>query len=210
MNAMVMYDRETDTLWSQFLGQAVQGPLDGTELELVPSQITTWARWKAENPDTLALNTGLTRPAFDSYSSYYLDPRSGRMGQSNRDGRLFPKELVLGVFGDSGHRAYAFRHLSERQVINDELDGLPIIVALNSKGGATAYEREVQGRTLSFEQADDRERMRDVETGSSWSKASGLAIRGPMKGERLPRVASFAAFWFSWSDFYPATDVYVP
>ena len=32
MNAMVMYDRETDSLWSQFLGKAVDGSMKGRTL----------------------------------------------------------------------------------------------------------------------------------------------------------------------------------
>ena len=36
MYALVMYDRQTDTLWSQFLSRGVRGPLSGTQLEIVP------------------------------------------------------------------------------------------------------------------------------------------------------------------------------
>lgn len=46
MNALVMYDRETRTLWSQFLSQAVMGELAGTELEIVPLTLTKWEKWK--------------------------------------------------------------------------------------------------------------------------------------------------------------------
>ncbi len=42
MNALVMYDHQTDTLWSQFLSPGVKGPLVGTELEIVPAVQTTW------------------------------------------------------------------------------------------------------------------------------------------------------------------------
>ena len=41
MNAVVFYDYQTDTLWSQFKAEAVQGPLKGTKLELLPVQLTT-------------------------------------------------------------------------------------------------------------------------------------------------------------------------
>jgi len=42
MNALVMCDRQTDTLWSQFLSRAVRGALSGTQLEIMPSLQTTW------------------------------------------------------------------------------------------------------------------------------------------------------------------------
>ena len=55
MNVLVMYDRQTDSLWSQLLGEAVEGPLAGTKLTFIESLQTTWAEWKALHPNTLAL-----------------------------------------------------------------------------------------------------------------------------------------------------------
>ena len=39
---LVMYDHQTDTLWSQFLSQGVKGPLLNKKLEIVPAVQTTW------------------------------------------------------------------------------------------------------------------------------------------------------------------------
>jgi hypothetical protein len=60
-NVLVMFDRETDTLWSQLLGEAVRGELIGTKLEFVPSWMMTWEEWKALHPDTVALDKGFPR-----------------------------------------------------------------------------------------------------------------------------------------------------
>jgi hypothetical protein len=46
---LVMYDRQTESLWPQALGQAVVGPLTGTKLEWVPVQMVGWADWRASN-----------------------------------------------------------------------------------------------------------------------------------------------------------------
>ena len=51
MNVLVMYDRQTDSLWSQLIGEAVDGPLKGTVLEFLPAWQTTWAEWKASGRD---------------------------------------------------------------------------------------------------------------------------------------------------------------
>ena len=56
MNALVMYDRETDSLWSQFLGVAVKGPLERTPLEPIGTTLTEWATWRELHPDTLVLD----------------------------------------------------------------------------------------------------------------------------------------------------------
>ena len=97
MNALVMYDRQSDSLWSQFLGEAMKGPHQGTKLELVPSQLTRWSAWKEEYPDTVALDIG--GPVFDHYLDYYVGPSAGILGQNNRDERLVSKDLVVGIVG---------------------------------------------------------------------------------------------------------------
>ena len=55
-NALVMYDHQTNTLWSQFLRKGVKGELAGTELEVIPVTQTTWSAWKELHPDTLVLD----------------------------------------------------------------------------------------------------------------------------------------------------------
>ena len=69
MNALILYDRETDTLWSQFTGEALEGPLEGGRLRLVASELTTWSAWKAQHPDTLVLNTDDLSRKYDPYVS---------------------------------------------------------------------------------------------------------------------------------------------
>ncbi len=209
MNALVMYDRQTDSLWSQFLGEAVQGTHEGTKLELVPSQLTRWSAWKEEYPDTLALD--IHGPAFDQYLNYYVGPSAGILGQSNRDERLVSKDLVVGIVGEDIQRAYAHKHLTKPRVLNDTFEGSDIVVALDLNSGSTSvFDRAIDGRTLTFVQGSEPEEMSDVETGSSWSKLSGLATGGDMQGKRLKPFPSFNAFWFGWSDYFPNTELYDP
>ena len=79
MNVLVMYDRQTDSLWSQLIGEAVDGPLKGTKLEFVPSWQTTWSDWKTQYPDTLALDKGFGGSR-DPYTGYYNSSSSGVIG----------------------------------------------------------------------------------------------------------------------------------
>jgi len=72
----LFYDRETDSLWSQLLSQAVTGPMTGARLAMLPTEDTTWEAWKAQHSDTrvLALVTGYDLDyAHDPYASYPLD-----------------------------------------------------------------------------------------------------------------------------------------
>ena len=61
-----MYDRRTKTLWRQFLGEPVVGPLadSGANLEMLPIVVTAWGQWVAAHPDTtvLDIDTGIYPP----------------------------------------------------------------------------------------------------------------------------------------------------
>ena len=209
MNAVVMYDHQTETLWSQFLASAVDGPMAGVELELVPSQVTTWAAWTKQHPDTQLLDRGSgRRRSIDPYRSYYQSGNAGVLGEANRDKRLPTKELVIGLDHGSERIAYGFTNLRSEPIINDLYDGKPTLITYDALGqAAVAFDRAVDGRTLTFEPLEENT-MKDTETGTVWSTLSGKALNGALVGEQLVQLPSFVAFWFSWSDFYPGTDVY--
>lgn len=211
-NSLVMYDRETGSRWSQFLGRAVDGPKRDTELVFVPSVIVSWGVWKTEHPDTLFLDTGSTRLTFDSYEDYYLDPDAvGAYGESNRDRRFTSKETVLGVAVGDQARAYGIVDLFRSKVINDTLGETSIVAAYDERSNlSVVFDRTVAGRTLTLSQGTEPLEMVDEETGSVWSKLDGRATAGPLEGERLMMIPSFQLFWFAWSDFYPNTTVYRP
>ncbi len=209
LNALVMYDRQTDSLWSQFLGEAVEGPLAGARLELLPSRLTTWAAWEKEYPDTLVLD--VPGPVSDQYAAYYSDGRSGLLGQSNFDGRLRSKDLVIGVAGQTKQRAYPHSALVQVSVVNDTFEGADIVVTLDARTrSSSVLNRNLDGVTLNFDQASSFGDMTDAETGSVWSKLNGVAIGGPLKGRRLTPYPSFDVFWFAWTDFYPDTELFEP
>ena len=205
LNSLVMYDHQTDTLWSQFLAEAVQGPLAGTKLEFLASQLTTWGAWKEQHPDTLALDKG-DASSLDSYRFYYEDSRQGIRGELEYDPRLPSKDLVLGLGHGAVWKAYPFRYLEESPVLNDEVDGLGVVVTFNAESAtALVYDSALDGEGLTFEQAGEPLLMRDLETGSTWLKGTGEATAGPMSGRRLDQLPAFPSFWFAWKDFHPDT-----
>ena len=212
MNALVMFDRETETLWSQFLGEAVQGPLAGTPLEVVPAVLTRWESWRQLHPDTMVLDQG--GPVIDAYSGYYFSPQAGVIGERNRDNRLFGKDLVHGLVLPQGRKAYAHRFLTKNPVVNDLIGNQAVLVAWDAVGAtAIAYDPTVDGRLLTFEAHEagaSGAALRDLETGSVWSVLTGEALSGELAGSRLDILPGFAVFWFAWSDYFPDTDVYDP
>lgn len=207
-NVLVMFDRETDTLWSQLLGEAVDGPLKGTQLTPIPAVQTTWAEWKKTHPDTLALDIG--GPAYDSYNSYYSSNQAGVIGETLQDERLPRKELVHGLVIDGQPVAYPFSQLSQEGAVNDEVNGVPILVLYDSQTTtALAFRREVDGQVLTFLPVPgDSATFMDEETGSEWLALTGAAVSGPLAGKQLERLPGTSSFWFGWKDFYSDTLVY--
>lgn len=209
MNALVMYDHQTGSLWSQFIGQAVKGSLSGTKLEHMSSQLTTWSDWKRQFPDTQALKKG-SFSSRDPYTSYYRGNRAGIIGETYTDERLLTKEFVVGLESGGTQKAYPFRHLNGTPVLNDTFQDRPVVVSFNDEtGSAVVFDRNLDGETLTFDQASDPLFMTDRETGTTWSKATGEAVAGPLSGTNLEKVPSLISFWFAWKDFYPDTLLYL-
>lgn len=210
MNAVVMYDHQTGTLWSQFLAEAVSGPLAGTAMQLIPSQLTTWEAWTAQHPDTLLLDrsqgSGLRRG--DPYASYYTSGRAGVLGEANDDSRLRGKELVVGLDHGRERVAYSYTDLRAEVVINDTYERQPIVLTFDPiAASAAVFDRSVDGRVLTFDPVDANT-MTDRETGSTWSAQQGVASSGPLAGSELVQQPAFVSFWFAWTDFYPQTLLY--
>ena len=212
MNALVMYDHQTDTLWSQFLSKGVEGPLKDTALEVVPATQTTWEAWRELHPDTKVLRKTSSVSA-DSYVNYYESGKTGIHGQFNPDDRLYAKELVLGVNLDGSAKAYPFATLTAEQVINDAFAGRHILIYFDATTGtALAFDRRPGDKPLTFsiegEPAGARTVLTDEETGSRWTAFTGSATDGELKGSRLDRIPSHLSFWFAWSDYNPQTQIH--
>ncbi len=207
MNVLVMYDRQTDTLWSQILGKAVEGELKGEVLEYLPAWQTTWADWKSRNPDTLALVKGYSGLR-DPYFSYYASGQAGVIGEASRDDRLPTKEFIVGIAIAEEAVAYPFSKLNDEPIVNDSVGNVPILVVFDPENASgIAFERRVENRTLTFKREVDFQIV-DNETGTLWDGLTGLALEGELAGMQLERVKSTLSFWFGWKDFFPATRVY--
>jgi uncharacterized protein DUF3179 len=126
-DALVMYDRATDSLWSQVNGSAVAGPERGKRLQELPSTLTTWGEWKRRYPETLVL----VKPALagSPYEDYFADPdRIGVRGSTNPDPRLPGKELVIGLEHNGRFAAVPLSLVESRKKIEVQALGIPLII----------------------------------------------------------------------------------
>ena len=110
---VLLYDHQTESLWSQLMEKAVSGPLAGQKLEKIPSTRVSWQTWRMRNTDTLVLSddTGYNRNyAIDPYKGYYRV--AGTMfpvGDVRKD--LAAKERILGIQINHAAKAYPLKWL---------------------------------------------------------------------------------------------------
>ena len=204
---LLMYDRLTDTYWSQAIGTAVKGQLSGSVLDAVPFDIITWGDWKAVHPDTLVLttDTGHSRAYnVDPYENYYTDRRV-IFPIDNRDDRLHPKEVILGFNLGNVSKAYPQAAVESATLVNDSVGDTKILLASLFPGNARAFDRMAGGQILEFEYSDGR--IIDTASGSVWNY-DGLAVSGTLQGQQLSRLPIEPGFWFEWAAFHPQTLLY--
>ena len=204
---LVMYDRLTESYWSQALGTAIVGELAGFELNKIPFDVITWKDWKTIHPDSLVLttDTGHLRPyGVDPYGSYYTDPRI-LFPVENKDDRLPPKTIIIGFHQGNSYKAYKQKDVESSHVINDKIFDKSILLISQFSGNTRAFERMVNDQVLEFDYLD--EKLIDLQTKSEWSY-DGVAISGPLEGTELTRMAIDPGFWFEWVAFHPVTDLF--
>ncbi len=130
---ILMYDHQTESLWSQVKGTAVAGPMTDTPLQVLPSTLTTWKKWKRRYPDTevLSIETGYQRDYNnDPYERYYREKR-GLFSFLWSDPGEKDKELVAGIIIGAEAKAFPVDLLRKAGVINDRVGGKAIKIAFD-------------------------------------------------------------------------------
>ena len=210
-NVLVMFDRQTESLWSQLLGQAIVGPLQGTRLTMLPATVMTWGAWRQEHPAGLLLRK--EAPSQATYASYWSSGMAGVAGETLKDARLLAKQYVVGVRVADQPKAYPYARLSTQPVVNDTLGGTPLVVVFDeAHGGAgIVFSRQVQDRVLTFalqRATESTVLLTDEETGTLWHGLTGEGLEGRLAGQRLRQLPATDSFWFGWKDHFPNTAVW--
>ena len=205
---LIMIDRETGSIWTHLDGKAIQGPLEGKRMNIVPLPQMTWANWEESRPDTLVLSPDT--PFANRYRSVQI-ARYNQREAGFGDDRLASNALVIGVEVDGAFKGYPVEQVGSVGVVNDTLSGLPILIVYDTAArSGLAFSRVVDGQVLDFyNSADDGLEIRDRATNSIW-EIQGLATDGSLTGMRLDFVSSFISEWYGWSGYHPETDIYEP
>jgi len=189
--SLVMIDKQTGTLWSHILGEAMRGPLKGTELKPLPSAMTDWKSWREKHPKTTVVL--LSRTSRNYRKTFYRKPEA----------------FVMGYASGAKARAWRFDRLREHPVVNDRFLQTPLLVTFEADSSAPyLFDRRIDGKPLTFEFRNRS--VVDTATGSVWDHATGKCLRGELKGKQLTPLPGIISFRRAWERFHPKSSDWTP
>lgn len=128
---VLLYDRQTESLWSQILGKAISGAFQGTALRAVPLAHTTWSDWQQRHPATrvLSMETGHARNYGRDPYAEYLRSEELMFSVAAESRRYHPKESVIGIELHGHTKAYPFVELAKAvSPLRDRIGDSPVLV----------------------------------------------------------------------------------
>lgn len=211
----LMFDEDSNSLWSTFEGVPVVGSLvgSGVKLRSRPAVTTTWKEWRTLHPETtvLSLDTGHRRDYAEgaAYRSYFGTDQL-MFEVSKKDGRLKNKAEVLVMQlpaldkpGGVVPVAIEVRLLRAREVYAFSAAGAQYVVLTTAAGANRVYRTSV-----TFPDQKSRPTILDASRRSWHVTEDALVLATGAATDvtaRAPRVSAQRAFWFGWFAQFPQT-----
>ena len=220
-SALVMYDRQTESLWAHYTGQAIAGALTGSQLELIPMATVAFETFLDEHPNGLVLKRpgGFGRSyGTNPYVNYDAPGGNPIFFGGVPDPRLPPQTRVLVVRHGGASVAVQHDTLQSDGVVPLNLDGSQVVafhlpgtatpiqneqVAFGRDVGATGvFDPNVDGQVLSFTRLPEAASAQgpgafvDDQTGSTWS-ILGRALDGRWREPSFRPIEHIDTFWFA-------------
>ena len=207
---LILYDRNTDSNWSQLRLECVNGSLINNKPKLYSVVETNWKTWKTLYPDTQVLNTqtGFSRTYGTSpYGDYSTNNNRFIFRPAITNSALPNKDRVYAIIDEDLSKVYQFSDFDNGKVIRDTFNGKDYLIIGNEN---LIYSFELQGdfKNLIFEyDFNNSEAFFKDNEGNKWS-VFGKAIEGPKLGTSLTSPKSVLSYWFAIAAFYPNPEIY--
>jgi len=207
---LILYDRNTDSNWSQLRLQCVNGTLISNKPILVSVVETNWGTWKKLYPNTkvLSTDTGFNR----TYGNYpYGDYRTNQnfflFTAIPSNDALPNKDRIYAILDGDKSKVYQFSDFENGKVFIDEFNKKKYLIVGN-ENLINAFELSDELLDLDFEYGFNNSEVffKDNE-GNKWS-IFGKAIDGPRKNEVIKVSRSVVSYWFAIAAFYPNPEIY--
>lgn len=133
---LLMYDHQTESLWSQVGMHAVAGPLTGEKLTPIFLEHTTWAEWRTAHSSTVVLSTETGHQRNYDRDPYlgYADRRDLMFDTTHFDSSYHPKAWIVGIEINGVAKAYPFTELKNVTTpLGDQVGGQRITIHFNPR-----------------------------------------------------------------------------
>ena len=216
----VMYDRLTETLWSQLRGEPILGELvgSGIKLEYFPVALTTWESGSPSIPirkfsrvrrASTRLEAMSVRTAPVLSISHTAKTRRRCSPIWNRDERLAPKQLVFGIVADGAFKAYSIDALRQDRIVNDSIGGVDLVVVGSSlSADALAFRSDGRQFTLPDDAPLSLPDTLFDDDGAVWHVERDRLWKDDDPAQALPLHPANVSFWFGWYITHPDTLLY--
>jgi hypothetical protein len=220
---MVMYDRQTDSLWQQLTGDGLVGAHAGKQLRLVSSQVVPWDSFAKSFPEgkVLSRQTGHGRRyGTTPYGGYEFSNRLMFPVAISRQVDVRPMERMLTLTLAGKVRAYTFDSLRRSKVTEGKIKDHRYVVfyeptALTTMdtrniadsravGSVGVFSTELDGERMEFEFRNGK--ILDKGSKSTWD-ILGQAVDGPLEGKQLASLEHGVYYAFAVLAFYPNAEL---
>ncbi len=210
-NNQILFDRLTESYWSQITRKAVHGELRGRLAKTVTLFETTWESAKSLVPDALVLSkdTGFSR-VYEQYP--YLDYRTNHefliFPVEEEDDRLEAKERVYGVLGNIDIRTYPISHFDNNvSLIKDFFDGKSLLIVGSQKNQfITGFIHE---SGIDYTALQDQFPLVFEDSRGNKYDVLGRALEGPDQGKKLKQADAMMGYWFALVDFFGRPQIHI-
>lgn len=210
-NNLIPYDRATDSNWSQFKLECVNGELAGDSPELTFLPEMKWGLWKQMYPETevVSTNTGYNRDYFEYPYGNYKTNNTYIIFPSDDPIHSIPvKERVYSIISGNVAKVYRFSAFGQGAVLRDNIKGQDYILVGNPDFIVSfVFDEAFSDLEFSYNHSGSEIILKDNE-GNSWN-IFGEATKGPRKGQFLGQSPiSWMSYYFAIESFYPGLTIY--
>jgi hypothetical protein len=209
---MIIRDHQTGTLWQHATGEALLGPLKGTQLQPLGGELTRWSKWVEMYPHTtLAVEPipedgrfpGLIprhrlEHILEAFTTNYAAP--GLV----TDRRLPMHEEIVGLSLAGVDRAYPLAVIRNQGLIHDRIGENSIAIVYDADADhVNVFDCLVSGKIVELTPANGDLASLDGKMRWTWTGSPLTANTPPL--EKLPIERQW---WLGWVEFHPASEVY--
>ena len=206
-----MRDDETGTWWQQVSGKAISGPLSGRALEPVSMDELTFDLWRTESPVGTVI---MPDPAYQKKyekATWEKDYENLPVVLTFSHTPLKMRDIVIGIELNGVARAYPLNLVLRESPIQDEVGGVPVLIAVGPDGKSVrAFRSELNGtRVELFKRVDAQGwSLLDPSSHAEWNFQGCPSTKMP-GASCLAGVPIMKDYWFDWRQYHPATTVYL-